>query len=143
MCFLTDVAKEGLEIRKWFFGVWLPRVGFHACALLAGSDLISLRRGRSRQAPQGAVYTFFAHHLAFEPMQCCILDHCVGALLVWGFSNVALLRIVPLRFVKYSYTLKTLFSDSSDISFMPLYISQQANTLYKAGQSVGVVQSRA
>ena len=61
---------------------------------------------------------------------------CVGALLVWVFSNVALLRIVPLRFVKYSYTLKTLFSDSSNISFMPLYISQQANTLYKAGQSV-------
>ena len=93
------MAKEGLEIRKWFFGVWLPRVGFHACALLAGSDLISLRRGRSGQAPQGAVYTFFAHHLAFEPMYCCISDHCAGALLVWGFSNVAL--------NKYSYTVQS------------------------------------
>ena len=85
MCFWTDVAKEGLEIRKWFFGVWLPRVGFHACALLAGSDLISsslLEPARPDQAGSHPGGQFTPFLLISKPMYCISTHPLHGALLI-------------------------------------------------------------
>ena len=73
-----------------FLVVWLAWVGFHACALLAGSDLISLRPG-SRHP--GGQFTPFL--LITLPSNQCTAASQTTVLVLYssgGISNLALIK---------------------------------------------------